>query len=60
MTSATAKAAGAFLAGSLSFTGEPRGSMSMGTLSGDFAAKFDSIGTLPVAAGGPDAMLRQS
>jgi hypothetical protein len=59
MTTAKAAAAGPFLAGTLSFAGEPMGPMATGTLSGDFAAKFDSIGTQSLAAG-TDGMLMQS
>jgi hypothetical protein len=59
LSSATAAAAGPFLAGSLRFDGEAMAGMSMGRLSGDFAARFDSIGTQQLAAGGPDAMLMQ-
>jgi hypothetical protein len=57
LSSASAAAAGPFLAGSLQFAGEGFGSVASGTLSGDFAAKFDSIGTQQLAAGGPDATL---
>jgi hypothetical protein len=59
LTSASATAAGPFLTGSLQFTGEPMAGMSMGTLAGDFTAKFDSIGKLQLAAGGPDGTLLQ-
>ena len=54
----TAKASGVspFLTGTLSFTGEPMGTMASGTVSGDFAAKFDSIGTQKLPEGN-DAML---
>jgi hypothetical protein len=57
---ATATAAGAapFLTGKLSFAGEPMGTMASGTISGDFTAKFDSIGAFTPAAG-TDAMLMQ-
>ena len=58
LSTATAKAAGGFLAGTLSFAGESMGSMASGTVSGDFAAKFDSIGTQTLPAGN-DAMLMQ-
>jgi hypothetical protein len=56
----SAKAAGAspFLSGSLSFTGEGSGTVASGTVAGDFAAKFDSIGTQAVPAG-TDAVLMQ-
>jgi hypothetical protein len=57
LTSATGTAVGPFFAGAFSFAGESMGSMSMGTLSGDLAARFDSIGTQAIAAGSPDAML---
>lgn len=56
--SATAAAAGPFLSGTLSFTGEPMGTMASGTISGDFAARFDSIGTQSLPAGN-DGMLMQ-
>jgi hypothetical protein len=47
-----------FFSGAFEFASEePMGSMAMGTLSGDLAAKFDSIGTQQLAAGSPDAML---
>jgi hypothetical protein len=54
----TANAAGVspFLGGTLSFTGEGMGTMATGTVSGDFAAKFDSIGTQKLPEGN-DAML---
>ena len=56
--SATAAAAGPFLSGTLAFTGEPMGTMASGTISGDFAARFDSIGTQTLPAGN-DGMLMQ-
>lgn len=58
LSSATAAAASPFLSGSLSFTGEPAGTMATGTVGGSFAAKFDSIGTQAIPAG-TDAMLMQ-
>jgi hypothetical protein len=45
LSQASAPAAGPFLTGQLAFAGEPMGTMAMGTMTGDFAAKFDSIGT---------------
>jgi hypothetical protein len=57
LTSATGTAVGPFFSGAFSFAGESMGAMSMGTLSGDLAARFDSIGTQAIAAGSPDAML---
>ncbi len=50
LSSATAQAAGPFLTGSLSFTGEPMAGMATGTVSGTFAGKFDSIGTQTLPA----------
>jgi hypothetical protein len=58
LSSATAPAAGPFLSGTLSFSGEGMGTVASGTAGGDFAAKFDSIGTQAVPAGN-DAMLMQ-
>ena len=58
LSTATAAGTAPFLAGTLSFAGESMGTMAMGTLSGDFAAKFDSIGTQTLPAGN-DAMLMQ-
>jgi hypothetical protein len=47
-----------FLSGAFSFASETAlGTMSMGTLSGTLAAKFDSIGTQQIASGARDAML---
>ena len=57
LTSATGSAVSPFFSGAYAFAGENLGTMGMGTLSGDLAAKFDSIGTQAIAAGGPDAML---
>lgn len=57
LASATGAGVGPFFSGAFSFAGESMGSMSMGTLSGDLAAKFDSIGTQAIAAASPDAML---
>jgi hypothetical protein len=45
LSSASAPATGPFLSGQLAFHGEPMGTMTMGTITGDYAAKFDSIGT---------------
>ena len=59
LSSATAKAAGGFLSGTLSFSGEPMGTMSMGTVSGDFAAAFDSIGTQRLPAGNDGMLMRR-
>ena len=56
--SATAAAAGPFLSGTLSFTGEPMGTMASGTIAGDFVARFDSIGAQSLPAGN-DGMLMQ-
>jgi hypothetical protein len=58
MSSATAPAAGPFLAGTLTFAGEPMGTMATGTIAGDFTAKFDSIGAQSLPAGN-DGMLMQ-
>jgi hypothetical protein len=44
LQNASAPAAGPFLLGQLAFAGTPMGEMATGTISGDFAAKFDSIG----------------
>jgi hypothetical protein len=57
LTSATGTAVAPFFSGAFAFAGEPMGTMSLGTLSGDLAARFDSIGTQEIAAGSPDAML---
>ena len=58
LSNATAAAAGPFLSGALAFSGESMGAMASGTVSGDFAARFDSIGTQTIPAGS-DAMLMQ-
>lgn len=58
LSTATAKGVSPFLTGTLSFAGEPMSGMASGTVSGDFAAKFDSIGTQKLPAGN-DAMLMQ-
>lgn len=58
LSTATAPAAGPFLSGTLRFAGDAMGSMATGTTSGDFAAKFDSIGTQAIPDGN-DAMLMQ-
>jgi hypothetical protein len=57
LLSATGSAITPFFSGAFTFSGENLGSMGMGTLTGDLAAKFDSIGTQQIAAGSPDAML---
>lgn len=44
LQNASAPAAGPFLLGQLAFAGEPMGTMATGQITGDFAAKFDSIG----------------
>ena len=59
LSSATAKAAGGYLTGALSFTGEPMGTMSSGALSGDFAALFDSIGTQRLPEGNDAILMRR-
>jgi hypothetical protein len=56
LSKATAAGVAPFLSGTLSFEGEAMGGMATGPLSGDFAAKFDSIGTQSLPAG-TDAML---
>jgi hypothetical protein len=58
LQNASAPAAGPFLLGQLAFAGEPMGSMATGTISGDFAAKFDSIGQQQLPEG-TDAILMQ-
>jgi hypothetical protein len=58
LQNASAPAAGPFLLGQLAFAGTPMGTMSTGTISGDFAAKFDSIGQQWLPEGN-DAMLMQ-
>ncbi len=57
LTSATGSAVTPFFSGAFTFAGENLGTMGMGTLAGDLAAKFGSIGTQAIAAGSPDAML---
>ena len=57
LTSATGSAVTPFFSGAFTFSGENLGTMGMGTLAGDLAATFDSIGTQQIAAGSPDAML---
>lgn len=59
LSSATAKGAGGFLTGTMSYAGEPMGTMSSGTVSGDFAALFDSIGTQRVPAGNDAILMRR-
>jgi hypothetical protein len=58
LSSASAPAAGPFLSGTLSFTGQPMGTMASGTISGNLVAKFDSIGAQSLPAGN-DGMLMQ-
>lgn len=58
LSKATVAGAAPFAAGTLTFAGEPMGTMASGSLSGDFAARFDSIGAQTVPAGS-DAMLMQ-
>jgi hypothetical protein len=45
LSSASAVGAAPFLAGTMTFAGEGLGQMASGTVGGDFAARFDSIGT---------------
>ncbi|HSD81132.1 MAG TPA: hypothetical protein VLB47_10735 [Solirubrobacteraceae bacterium] len=52
-SSGTAAAAGPFLTGALQFAGEPPGALAMGKLSGEFTARFDSIGAQALAAATP-------
>lgn len=59
LSSATAKAAGGYLTGTLSFAGEPMGTMATGTVSGDFAAAFDSIGTQRLPQGNDGILMRR-
>jgi hypothetical protein len=59
MTSATLTASGAFLSGSAKFTSEDVPGMSMGTLLGDYAAKFDSIGRIALENSDGSAMLQK-
>jgi hypothetical protein len=58
LQNASAPAAGPFLLGQLAFAGTPMGDMATGTISGDFAAKFDSIGQQRLPEG-TDAILMQ-
>lgn len=58
LSTASAPAAGPFLSGTLSFAGQAMGTMASGAISGNFAAKFDSIGSQSLPAGN-DAMLMQ-
>jgi hypothetical protein len=58
LSTATARAAGPFLSGTLSFAGEGMGTMATGAATGDFTAKFDSIGAQSLPQGN-DAMLMQ-
>ncbi|MDW5594578.1 hypothetical protein VSS74_09535 [Conexibacter stalactiti] len=51
LSSATLTGPAPFLSGALAFAGEATGTMASGTVSGDWAAKFDSIGTQRLAAG---------
>ena len=57
LSSATGTGVSPFFSGAFTFAGESMGTMSMGKLSGDLAARFDSIGTQAIAAASPDAML---
>jgi hypothetical protein len=59
LSSATLTAAGPFLSGTGRFAGELMGGMSMGALTGDFAAKFDSIGRVVLVDDEENAMLRK-
>jgi hypothetical protein len=56
LQNASAPATGPFLTGQLAFAGTPMGTMATGTVSGDFAAKFDSIGEQRLPEG-TDGML---
>jgi hypothetical protein len=57
LSSATGSGVAPFFSGSFDFASEePMAGMASGTLNGDLAARFDSIGTQPLAAGA-DAML---
>lgn len=56
LSSASAPAAGPFLAGTLGFAGEGMGTMATGTLTSALTAKFDSIGAQTLPAGN-DAIL---
>ena len=59
LSSATGSGVSPFFSGSFSFAAEePMAGMASGTLDGDLAARFDSIGTQALAAGA-DAMLMQ-
>ena len=60
LSSASVTASSRFLTGAATFASENVfDTTAMGALSGSYAAKFDSIGTLAIAAGGPDATLRR-
>ncbi len=60
LSSASVTASSRFLTGTATFASENVfDTTAMGALSGSYAAKFDSIGTLAIAAGGPDATLRR-
>lgn len=60
LATATAPAAGPFLSGTLSFAGEAAGdTMSSGTASGDFTAKFDVIKPFAVPAGATAMLMQQ-
>lgn len=59
LSSATAKAAGGYLTGALSFAGESMGTMATGTVSGNFAAAFDSIGTQRLPEGNDGILMRR-
>ncbi|HEU4976620.1 MAG TPA: hypothetical protein VFT50_16120 [Baekduia sp.] len=58
LSTASAPGVSPFLTGTLSFAGEGMGTMAAGSVSGSFAAKFDSIGTQTLPDGN-DAMLMQ-
>ena len=59
LSSAKATAAGPFFSGTLTFAGEPSGTMASGTLAGGFTAKFDAIGAFTPAAGAEAMLMRQ-
>jgi hypothetical protein len=60
LSSASAPAVGPFLTGTLGFAGEPTTGMSTpGTITGDFAARFDSIGSQSLPAGTAATLMRR-
>ena len=59
LQNASAPAAGPFLLGQLAFAGAPMGQMATGTISGDFAAKFDSIGQQWLPDGNDAILMRR-